>query len=335
MRASCGIITGKKLNSKRIGNILCILLTMTTLCVLTGSSRENLWITKMIGESRSLSGCTAKSILGLSGRMFDGCYVVHLGKTHYERVRNADTDKRNRLLALWDIPTIILPQTDTAEFREETVMRREIGKELEEKRDGATVSDVALNESAGMPPAEIVVPNEPEVPPEFVIVPNEPEIPPGSAIVPEEPTAPPESSVVPERPNPVLPEPDDVLEDAVPAPDEPATDQDTTQAPSDEGEDSQEYLCGNFLCDASGKIIGCRDVVVIDGVLCLPADAACTGIAAGAFDSLSGEVYELYIPANITMIEDGAFDKFAEFCYIQVHPDNPVYGSREGYLYTK
>lgn len=100
MRASCGIITGKKLNSKRIGNILCILLTMTTLCVLTGSSRENLWITKMIGESRSLSGCTAKSILGLSGRMFDGCYVIHLGKTHYERVRNVDTDKRNRLLAL-------------------------------------------------------------------------------------------------------------------------------------------------------------------------------------------------------------------------------------------
>lgn len=335
MRASCGIITGKKLNSKRIGNILCILLAMMTLCIFTGNSRENLWITKMIGESRSLSGCTAKSILGLSGRMFDGCYVVHLGKTHYERVRTADADKRNRLLALWDIPTIILPQTDAAEFREETVMRRGIGKELEEKRDGATVSDAALSESAGMPPAEIVVPNDPKIPPEFVIVPNDPEIPPGSAIVPEWPTAPPESSVVPERPNPVLPESDDVLEDAVPAPEESATDQDAAQEPSDEGGDGLEYLCRNFLCDVSGKIIGCRDVVVTDGVLCLPADADCTGIAAGAFDSLSGEVYELYIPANITMIEDGAFDKFAEFCYIQVHPDNPVYGSREGYLYMK
>lgn len=267
--------------------------------------------------------------------MFDGCYVVHLGKTHYERVRNADADKRNRLLALWDIPIIILPQTDAAEFREETVMRREIGKELDGKRDGATVSDVALSESAGMPQAEVIVPNEPEVPPEFTIVPNEPEVPPESAVVPEGPIAPPESSVVPERPNPVPQEPDDVWEDAVPAPDEPATDQDTAQEPSDEGGDSQEYLCGSFLCDASGKIIGCLDAVVTDGVLCLPAGAACTGIAAGAFDSLSGEVYELYIPANIIMIEDGAFDKFAEFCYIQVHPDNPVYGSREGYLYTK
>ena len=98
----------------------------------------------------------------------------------------------------------------------------------------------------------------------------------------------------------------------------------------------QEFLCGGFLCDASGKIIGCQNVSLIDGVLRLPSDAACTGIATGALAPLSSQqVYEIYIPANIIRIDDGAFDCLTELFFIEVHPDNPVYTSRDGYLYIK
>ena len=95
-------------------------------------------------------------------------------------------------------------------------------------------------------------------------------------------------------------------------------------------------MCGGFLCDASGKIIGCQNVSLIDGVLRLPSDAACTGIATGALAPLSSQqVYEIYIPANIIRIDDGAFDCLTELFFIEVHPDNPVYTSRDGYLYIK
>ena len=97
----------------------------------------------------------------------------------------------------------------------------------------------------------------------------------------------------------------------------------------------QTFIYGGFLCSASGMIIGCPDIVITDGVLRLPSGAECTGVAAGALDSLSTKVYEMYIPANIIRIEDGALDGLTELFYIQVHPDNPVYQSSNGILYKK
>lgn len=149
------------------------------------------------------------------------------------------------------------------------------------------------------------------------------------ADIPPVPAAPKEpSAIIPEQP--VIPkEPESIFDGAASVPD-------TGQNPSEEETEPQEFLCGGFLCDASGKIIGCQNVSLIDGVLRLPSDAACTGIAAGALAPLSSQqVYEIYIPANIIRIDDGAFDCLTELFFIEVHPDNPVYTSREGYLYIK
>lgn len=90
-----------------------------------------------------------------------------------------------------------------------------------------------------------------------------------------------------------------------------------------------------FLCDANGKIVGCDGLTVTDGVLHIPANGRCTAIAAGAFASLGSEVFEVYIPANIVDISDSAFEGLSELFYIEVHPDNPVYGSENGELYRK
>ncbi len=90
-----------------------------------------------------------------------------------------------------------------------------------------------------------------------------------------------------------------------------------------------------FQCDADGRIVGCDGITVTDGVLNIPADSRCTAIAGGAFASLGSEVFEVYIPANIVDISDSAFDGLSELFYIEVHPDNPVYGSENGMLYQK
>lgn len=131
----------------------------------------------------------------------------------------------------------------------------------------------------------------------------------------------PEAVIIPEESEPVLD--DQIFGAEIPSVSE------------DAEERSETFICGGFLCDYSGIIIGCQDAAVTDGVLCLPVEESCTGIAAGALDSLGTEVYEIYIPKNIVLIEDGAFDGLSELIFIQVHPDNPVYDSDEGYLYKK
>lgn len=90
-----------------------------------------------------------------------------------------------------------------------------------------------------------------------------------------------------------------------------------------------------FLCDVDGRIVGYDGITVTDGVLNIPADSRCTAIAGGVFIGLGSEVFEVYIPANIVDISDSAFDGLSELFYIEVHPDNPVYGSSNGELYRK
>lgn len=120
-------------------------------------------------------------------------------------------------------------------------------------------------------------------------------------------------------------------------PEEAAVIPDQIEPPSENtAEEIQPFSCRGFLCDASGKIVGCDgSISVTDGVLCLPSDERCTGVAAGAFSDLGPMVYEIYIPANIISIEEGAFDGLTEYLFIQVHPNNPVYGSSQGELYKK
>ena len=150
--------------------------------------------------------------------------------------------------------------------------------------------------------------------------------------MPEEPEPPFETLDDLEALTPVQPEFSeeftDQTEESTPVPD-------TDSPSSGENTDNQEFICQGFICDISGKIIGCSDVALIDGVVCLPSDVRCTGIAAGALDALGMQVWEIYIPANIVAIDEGAFDGLTELYFVQVHPDNPVYGSDEGYLYEK
>lgn len=139
---------------------------------------------------------------------------------------------------------------------------------------------------------------------------------------------------IPEEPAVKTPKLPEFAENAS-QPGESAPVSDTEQPSSGEDADNQQFLCHGFICDRSGKIIGCSDVNVTDGVICLPSDPGCTGVAAGALSALGIQALEIYIPANIIVIEDGAFDGLTELCFIQVHPDNPVYGSSEGCLYRR
>lgn len=62
-----------------------------------------------------------------------------------------------------------------------------------------------------------------------------------------------------------------------------------------------------FFVDTSGMICGVADTDVIsEGYLILPAEE-CSGIRAFAFADVPAPITEIYIPANITRIEEGAF----------------------------
>lgn len=146
----------------------------------------------------------------------------------------------------------------------------------------------------------------------------------------------PEQTDIPEKVVVTLPEQTVIPEASVILPDEPASIPDTMPEPSPDNVNDQNFSCNGFLCNASGMIIACQDdIIITDGVLCLPFDSSCTGLRADALTPLSMQIYEIYIPANIIAIEEGAFDDLTELFFIEVHPDNPVYGSDNGYLYLK
>lgn len=86
------------------------------------------------------------------------------------------------------------------------------------------------------------------------------------------------------------------------------------------------------VCNDTGHIISCGTVV--DGILALPSNAACTGIESGALAEIAGEISEIYIPANIGYIAPGAFDGLPGLMYIEVAAGNPNYYSEGGVLYT-
>lgn len=90
-----------------------------------------------------------------------------------------------------------------------------------------------------------------------------------------------------------------------------------------------------FQSNDLGHIVGCTGSIeaVFDGFLCLPGYENCVGIEKGAFDGMEEEVFELYIPANITYIEEGAFENLTNLMFIEVSQDNPVFYSEKGVAY--
>ena len=136
---------------------------------------------------------------------------------------------------------------------------------------------------------------------------SEPEVP----AMPEEPEI--EVPAVPGNPEAILP---------------PATDS------TDDPGVSVPLAIDGFLVDESGMICGVTDSLLIeDGCMVLPSEG-CMGIASGAFIHAPGGICEIYIPANITYIEEGAFAGFGQTEWFSTDPSG-AYTSRDGVLFSE
>lgn len=108
----------------------------------------------------------------------------------------------------------------------------------------------------------------------------------------------------------------------------------------EEGAEQLELYAGwkeltGFVSDDAGHITSCAaEEVIQDGILALPSDMACTGIESGALTAVADQVTEIYIPANITYIGEGAFENLPSLMYVEVATGNPNYYSEGGILYT-
>ena len=174
--------------------------------------------------------------------------------------------------------------------------------------DAPVVPDTPIVPDAPAVPDTPIVPDAPAVP-DTPIVPDAPAVP-DTPIVPDAPAVPdtpivPDAPVVPDTPivpdAPAEPESPDI-------PDTPAV-PDAPSIPDDPGDTAAPgSTVGGFLVDGSGMIYGVADpeLAVSGGLMMFPSEGCC-GIRAGAFADGLPSVLEIYIPANITEIEDGAF----------------------------
>lgn len=89
-----------------------------------------------------------------------------------------------------------------------------------------------------------------------------------------------------------------------------------------------------FLIDEEGMLYGVRmeELDYTSGVLELPTEN-CVGIRSNAFIGGISGIYEIYIPANISMIETGALNGLADLFDITVEAGNVNYSSIDGVLY--
>lgn len=155
-------------------------------------------------------------------------------------------------------------------------------------------------------------------------VPEEPEVsvPEGTApVIPEVPEA-----SVPEELATSVPE-----EPAISVPDDPAE----QVPPENTGNGSVPGVIDGFLVNESGIIYGISDpdLVVNDGYMEFPTEK-CTGIAAGTFSSGLPTVREIFIPANITYIEEGAFSGLANMEWFEMESSGAYY-TEEGVLFAE
>lgn len=92
-----------------------------------------------------------------------------------------------------------------------------------------------------------------------------------------------------------------------------------------------------FICNDKGHIIGYTNPskFMKASLVVLPRDTDCTGITESAFKGLESMISEIYIPANITYIEAGAFAALHNLIFIEVDPRNTEFYSLNGVLYCK
>lgn len=210
----------------------------------------------------------------------------------------------------------------------------DISASVAEKMDGADAAKVppvpAADGSAKIYPSEPAAAAEPpaaETPETDTVLPVT-DIP-GNA-----------ESVIPDNTEPDIPA-------AVP-PKSPAGDEETVLpgTPSDGGaengeEDTEEpagsvNTVGGFLVDEGGMICGIADAgaAAADGVLVLPSEG-CIGIKSGAFLEAPAGIVEVYLPGNITVIETGAFLGLDEVEWYEADPQNDVYYTEDGIIFSE
>lgn len=150
---------------------------------------------------------------------------------------------------------------------------------------------------------------------------------PTAVLVPEEqdPSAP--GMPLPETAVPILPE--DGAATDIPAEDFPSE----SLPEESEPENSFENIRG-FLVDTSGMICGIADTDVIsEGYLVLPGEG-CSGIRASAFADVPEPITEIYIPGNITRIEEGAFAGLRSLEWLEAEGSDACF-TEDGVLFSE
>ena len=91
-----------------------------------------------------------------------------------------------------------------------------------------------------------------------------------------------------------------------------------------------------FLIDGDGMIYGINEEMLdcTSGVLELPSEN-CVGIRSHVFINGFTDIYEIYIPSNISVIETGAFEGIDNLFDIMVEEENINYTSIDGVLYDE
>lgn len=88
-----------------------------------------------------------------------------------------------------------------------------------------------------------------------------------------------------------------------------------------------------FFVDEYGMISGIADPSVAeDGCLILPSEG-CSGIRRGAFAGAPAGICEVFIPANITLIEEGAMSDLSDAEWFEAEPGS--YYSEDGVLFSE
>ncbi len=125
------------------------------------------------------------------------------------------------------------------------------------------------------------------------------------ALIPEEQNPSVPEMSLPETAVPVLPEEGTAPD--IPAEGLPAEDLPSESIPEESVPENSPENINGFLVDTEGMICGIADTGVIsEGYLVLPAEG-CSGIRTSAFADVPELITEIYIPGNITRIEEGAF----------------------------
>lgn len=322
IKINYGIIINQKFNNKKLADISGLLLAVMLLCILAQNQPLTRQTAGVLTENQNSSENTA-DILGKT----DWISEIPAGNKLYRESRLRSENKLNLMPVLPEI-SAALPQivsTKRAVIQGRAFIPPIPEAAAEEYTQSSLESTSIDPEPAVSQPESAIMKNDSTIIyPEPTIIRGTPTI-----IYPEQPGT--TEDTAPDSDSESDPEPDLDSDSELKS----DTDSSSEQNPSEEEADHQDFLCKGFLCDSSGKIIGCQDVSIIDEVLLLPSDEACTGIAANALSSLGTQVCEIYIPANIVAIEEGAFHGLTELWYIEVHPDNPVYTSAEGALYKK